>query len=89
MNGVQDSIDSFLQHDVQELCRVLLDNLESKMKQTVVADTIPQLFKGRTKSYIKCKNVDFESSREEAFYDVQLNVKDKKNGGWTLMGLLI
>lgn len=31
-----DSVDSFLQHDVQELCRVLLDNLESKMKSTVV-----------------------------------------------------
>ena len=27
-----DSIDSFLQHDVQEFCRVLLDNLENKMK---------------------------------------------------------
>ena len=27
-----ESLDSFMQHDVQELCRVLLDNLESKMK---------------------------------------------------------
>ena len=27
------------------------------------------------KSYIKCKNIDFESSREESFYDVQLKVK--------------
>jgi ubiquitin carboxyl-terminal hydrolase 7 len=31
-----DSIDSFLQHDVQEFCRVLLDNLENKMKNTKV-----------------------------------------------------
>ncbi|KAH7716481.1 Peptidase C19 [Aphelenchoides avenae] len=74
-----DSVDSFLQHDVQELCRVLLDNLESKMKNTCVADTIPSLFKGRMKSYIKCTNVAFESSREESFYDVQLNVKGKPN----------
>lgn len=32
------------------------------------------------KSYIKCKDVDFESSREECFYDLQLNVKNKSNG---------
>ncbi|KAH7702337.1 ubiquitin-specific protease-like protein [Aphelenchoides avenae] len=32
-----DSVDSFLQHDVQELCRVLLDNLESMMKSTCVS----------------------------------------------------
>ena len=31
-----ESLDSFMQHDVQELCRVLLDNLESKMKGTGV-----------------------------------------------------
>lgn len=31
------------------------------------------------KSYIKCKNVDFESSREEYYYDVQLNIKEKSN----------
>ncbi|KAK0397665.1 hypothetical protein QR680_002208 [Steinernema hermaphroditum] len=74
-----DSVDSFLQHDVQELCRVLLDNLESKMKNTKVADTIPTLFKGRMKSYIRCTEVSFESSREEFFYDVQLNVKGKKD----------
>uniref|UniRef100_A0A914H2D2 Ubiquitin carboxyl-terminal hydrolase 7 n=1 Tax=Globodera rostochiensis TaxID=31243 RepID=A0A914H2D2_GLORO len=74
-----DSIDSFLQHDVQEFCRVLLDNLESKMRNTKVADTIPSLFKGCMKSYIKCKNVDFGSSREECFYDLQLNVKGKSN----------
>uniref|UniRef100_A0A915NQT1 USP domain-containing protein n=1 Tax=Meloidogyne floridensis TaxID=298350 RepID=A0A915NQT1_9BILA len=34
-----DSIDSFLQHDVQEFCRVLLDNLENKMKNTKLSLT--------------------------------------------------
>ena len=29
-------MDSFMQHDVQELSRVLLDNLDDKMKGTVV-----------------------------------------------------
>ncbi|KAG8782435.1 hypothetical protein FRC12_020829 [Ceratobasidium sp. 428] len=31
------------------------------------------------KSYIKCVNVDFESSRTEDFYDIQLNVKGMAN----------
>ncbi|CAJ0914081.1 unnamed protein product, partial [Mesorhabditis belari] len=70
-----DSLDSFLQHDVQELCRVLLDNLESKMKGTKVEGTIPQLFRGKMQSFIRCINVDYESSHVDDFYDVQLNVK--------------
>ncbi|CAJ0575801.1 unnamed protein product, partial [Mesorhabditis spiculigera] len=74
-----DSLDSFLQHDVQELCRVLLDNLESKMKGTTVEDTIPHLFKGKMKSFIRCLNVDYESSHADDFYDVQLNVKGNNN----------
>uniref|UniRef100_A0A1I7SBQ3 Ubiquitin carboxyl-terminal hydrolase 7 n=1 Tax=Bursaphelenchus xylophilus TaxID=6326 RepID=A0A1I7SBQ3_BURXY len=74
-----DAVDSFLQHDVQELCRVLLDNLESKMSNTTVEGTIPKLFKGKMRSYVRCIDVSFESSREEFFYDVQLNVKGKAN----------
>ncbi|XP_074593603.1 ubiquitin-specific protease 7 isoform X2 [Brevipalpus obovatus] len=74
-----ETLDSFMQHDVQELCRVLLDNMESKMKGTCVEGTIPRLFEGKMISYIKCKNIDFTSSRVEPFYDIQLNVKGKKN----------
>ena len=68
-----ESLDSFMQHDVQELCRVLLDNLESKMKGTSVVGTINWLLEGKTISYIKCKNVDYKSEREESFYDIQLS----------------
>ena len=42
-----ESLDSFMQHDVQELCRLLLDNLESKMKGTSVVDTINWLLEGK------------------------------------------
>ena len=31
-------------------------------------------------SYIKCKNVDYGSQREETFFDIQLNIKGKKSG---------
>ena len=30
-------------------------------------------------SYIKCKNVDYKSTRTESFYDIQLNIKGKKS----------
>lgn len=42
-----ETLDTFMQHDVQELCRVLLDNLENKMKNTKVEGIIPKLFSGK------------------------------------------
>lgn len=74
-----DALDSFMQHDVQEFLRVLLDKLENKMKGTSLEGTIPKLFEGKMISYIKCQNVDYTSRRTETFYDIQLNIKGKKN----------
>lgn len=74
-----ETLDSFMQHDVQEFCRVLIDNLESKMKGTSVEGTIPGLLRGTMVSYVKCKHVEYISSREESFYDIQLNVKGNKD----------
>uniref|UniRef100_F1KSR2 Ubiquitin carboxyl-terminal hydrolase 7 n=1 Tax=Ascaris suum TaxID=6253 RepID=F1KSR2_ASCSU len=74
-----DSVESFRQHDVQELSRVLLDKLEREMAGTKVKDAIPSLFGGKMKSYIRCTNVPFESSREESFYDLQLSIKGRTN----------
>jgi len=73
-----ETLDSFMQHDVQEFLRVLLDKLESKMKKTCVEGTIPRLFEGKMISYIRCKNVDYKSTRTESYYDIQLNIKGKK-----------
>ncbi|KAJ7732609.1 hypothetical protein DFH07DRAFT_990769, partial [Mycena maculata] len=70
---------SFLQHDVQEFNRVLMDKLESKMKGTKAEGAIVKLLVGKMKSYIKCVNVDYESSKIEEFTDIQLNVKGMKN----------
>uniref|UniRef100_A0A5F8G7F5 Ubiquitin carboxyl-terminal hydrolase 7 n=1 Tax=Monodelphis domestica TaxID=13616 RepID=A0A5F8G7F5_MONDO len=74
-----ETLDSFMQHDVQELCRVLLDNVENKMKGTCVEGTIPKLFRGKMVSYIQCKDVDYRSDRREDYYDIQLSIKGKKN----------
>ncbi|KAK3929340.1 Ubiquitin carboxyl-terminal hydrolase 7 [Frankliniella fusca] len=74
-----ETLDSFMQHDVQEFLRVLLDKLESKMKGTCVEGTVPKLFEGKMISFIKCKDVAYTSSRQETFYDIQLNIKGKRN----------
>ncbi|PWA82594.1 hypothetical protein CTI12_AA179330 [Artemisia annua] len=70
-----DSYESFMQHDVQELNRVLCEKLEDKMKGTVVEGTIQHLFEGHDMNYIECINVDYKSTRKESFYDLQLDVK--------------
>lgn len=70
-----------MQQDVQEFLRVLMDNLEEKMKGTDVegmlqcilrqvavsclltyVGAVGRLFEGKMKSYIKCRNVDYEVS---------------------------
>ena len=71
--------DVFMQHDVQEFLRVLMDNIETKMKNTESADAIANMFRGRTYNYIKCLNYDYTSDRMEDFYDMSLVVKGKKN----------
>ncbi|XP_057549722.1 ubiquitin C-terminal hydrolase 12-like [Amaranthus tricolor] len=70
-----DTYDSFMQHDVQELNRVLCEKLEDKMKGTVVEGTIQKLFEGHHMNYIECVNVDYKSTRKESYYDLQLDVK--------------
>ena len=49
------------------------------MKGTCVEGVIPKLFEGKTISYCRCKHVDYQSSLTETYYDIQLNIKDKKN----------
>ncbi|XP_078441990.1 ubiquitin C-terminal hydrolase 12-like isoform X1 [Wolffia australiana] len=74
-----DTYDSFMQHDVQELNRVLCEKLEDKMKGTVVEGTIQHLFEGHHMNYIECINVEYKSTRKESFYDLQLDVKGCKD----------
>jgi ubiquitin carboxyl-terminal hydrolase 7 len=71
--------DAFQQHDVQELNRILCDRLETSMKGTRVEGTVNRLFEGHTLNYIDCINIDFKSSRKEAFQDLQLDVKGCSN----------
>ncbi|KAI3387144.1 hypothetical protein SNEBB_003657 [Seison nebaliae] len=70
-----ETMDSLLQHDVQELSRILMDKMEMKMRNTPEESVIPDLFRGELKSFVRCLNVDYISSKNECFYDIQLNVR--------------
>jgi len=74
-----DSRQIFEQQDVQELSRILMEKLEERMKGTAAENALAHLFVGKSKTYISCINVDFESSRIEDFWDIQLNVRGNKN----------
>ena len=56
-----------------------MERLEEKMKGTDAENALPKLFVGKTKTYVSCINVDYESSRIEDYWDIQLNVSGNKN----------
>ena len=68
----------FEQQDVQELSRILMERMEERMKGTAAENALPKMFVGKMKTYISCINVDYESSRTEDFWDIQLNVSGNK-----------
>ena len=69
----------FEQQDVQELSRILMERMEERMKGTEAENALAKMFVGKMKTYISCINVDYESSRIEDFWDIQLNVSGNKD----------
>lgn len=65
----------FEQQDVQELLRILMDKMEERMKGTKAEKALASFFVGQMKTYISCIHVDYESSRPEDYWDIQLNVR--------------
>ncbi|KAI1864897.1 hypothetical protein JX265_004097 [Neoarthrinium moseri] len=65
----------FEQQDVQELSRKLIERMEERMKGTAAEDFLPRMLSGKVKTYVSCIDVDYESSRVEDFWDIQLNVR--------------
>lgn len=55
--------EAFEQHDVQELNRIMCDRLEKQLAGTKVGNVVKDCFEGRMKSYLKCLDVDYQSSR--------------------------
>jgi len=67
------------QQDIQELMRVLFDYLDENLKATPRAGELERITGLTIKSYVRCKNVDYESSREESHLDLGLEVKGQKD----------
>eukprot|EP01012_Entosiphon_sulcatum_P003989 TRINITY_DN11457_c0_g1_i2.p1 TRINITY_DN11457_c0_g1~~TRINITY_DN11457_c0_g1_i2.p1 ORF type:complete len:1274 (+),score=280.98 TRINITY_DN11457_c0_g1_i2:971-4792(+) len=63
-----------VQHDIQELNRVLCDKLAEKMKGTAAERAVDKLFQGITISYVRCLDIEYTSLRTEKFYDLQVTV---------------
>lgn len=70
-----ESMEAFMQHDVQEFSRVLLDDLDTNTKKTAMEGVVAALFEGKMQAYITCIHVNYSSTREETFWDLALNVK--------------
>lgn len=56
-----------------------MERMEEKMKGTEAENSLARMFIGKMKTYISCINVNYESSRIEDFWDLQLNVSGNKN----------
>jgi hypothetical protein len=70
------SVDVHVQHDVQELNRVLLDVVEGKLAQTSQRDLISRLFRGCQCRKIQCRECHTISSGIDVFFDLSLTLKD-------------
>ncbi len=56
-----------------------MERMEEKMKGTASENVLSDIFSGKVKTYISCINVEYESSRIEDFWDIQLNVTGNKD----------
>lgn len=70
-----DASDSWQQHDIQELCRVMFDALEQKFKDTDQADFINNLYQGKLIDYVTCLECKTEKTRVDTFLDIPLPVR--------------
>lgn len=71
-----DSGETWKQHDTAEFCRVLMDNLETKLKNTPLEGRIASLFSGIVRSCVKCTNINFETNKDNEFYEIPLPVRN-------------
>lgn len=71
-----DSTEAWQQHDIQELCRVMFDALETKFKNTQQADLIKKLYEGKMIDYVKCLECSTEKQRTDSFLDIPLPLRE-------------
>ena len=67
------------QQDLHEMCIKLREKLEEKMKGTDAEHAIKHLFFGVNENIIRTLDGEFESITREGFYEIQLEIKGKKD----------
>lgn len=67
-----DSMETFIQNDVQEFCRVLFDAIE---RSAPSSSLISSLFQGLLLDYVHCQSCHRESHREDQFLDLSLAIR--------------
>jgi len=72
-----------VQHDAQELARILLDRVQKRIRARCVQavgssggalDFVASLFQGEMETQLRCLHVDATSTKKEIFFDIQLDV---------------
>jgi ubiquitin carboxyl-terminal hydrolase 47 len=67
--------DSFTQHDVHELVRILFDALEDALAGTPDANVMHNLFKGTLRDFVRCTDCGTERPRHDVILDLSLVIK--------------
>ena len=70
-----DASDSFTQHDVQELLRVLFDALEHELESTSQAGVLQRIYRGTWSDYVQCKVCLHQSPNPSSFDDINLAIR--------------
>ena len=71
-----DAEDLVIQHDAQELNRVLFSVIEEALQGTEHSDLVKSLYKGCFEYQMKCMGCGHVSGRQEDFLDLSVNVKE-------------
>ena len=73
------------QNDLRLLIQVLLTSIDEQLETTDSAALMSRLFRGVKRSFVKCVDIDEESSEIEGFCEIELNAKESSDGTKDLM----
>lgn len=74
-----DDMNTTTQQDIQEFLRRLMDKLEQFVEGTETKEHLNRLFVGQLETKTICQTVNYESTRIETFWDLQLHIDDDAN----------
>lgn len=70
-----DSMETFIQNDVQEFCRVLFDAIERSVGRSEEKSMVSEMFQGELIDYVCCQSCHTESHRQDQFLDISLAIR--------------